>query len=273
MNRGRFFVFGEVFSADPAFTSRYSTRGGMDATLDFPFQDAARAYAGGRGGAARLSALYAADDHHLDDDLIGTDATHARDNHDPSHPLYRHIAALAALRERHPTLADGAQIERLAQAGLYAFSRIDARQRVEYVVAVNNATAPASARVPTYSPSAPFHQLYGPAPGATAAGQPVTLTSVPDAALRVTVPPMSAVVFRAGAKLSAPAEGPRISLTLPGEEIRGTPEDERVEIRAHVPGDGFDQVTFAAKPVKDRGGCWGPTMPRAPAVRTGYFMT
>ncbi|MFI9559632.1 pullulanase-type alpha-1,6-glucosidase [Nonomuraea endophytica] len=395
VNRGRFFVFGEVFSSDPAFTSRYSTRGGMDATLDFPFQDAARSYAGGKGGAAKLSALYAADDHHLDadsnaaslptflgnhdmgrighflaqdapaaellqrdklahelmyltrgqpvvyygdeqgftgaggdkdaraslfasrtpdyldDDLIGTDATHARDNYDPSHPLYRHIAALAHLRDRHPTLADGAQVERLSQAGLYAFSRIDARQQVEYVVAINNATTPATARVPTYSPSTPFHQLYGPAPTPTtntppttsappttgsapttpptgpaasqtpgAAALPsrdtktttgsgmtvpagaktasvtgattptsgaVTLTSGADAALDVTVPPMSAVVFRAGGKLATPAQAPRISLTLPGEEIRGTPEDERVEIRATVPGDGFDQVTFAAK--------------------------
>ncbi|WP_246266645.1 pullulanase-type alpha-1,6-glucosidase [Nonomuraea typhae] len=322
LNRGRFFVFGEVFSADPAFTSRYSTRGGMDATLDFPFQEAARSYASGRGGAAKLAELYAADDRHLDadsnaaslptflgnhdmgrighflrqdapepeslardrlahelmyltrgqpvvyygdeqgftgaggdkdarapmfasatpdyldDDLIGTDATHARDNYDPAHPLYRHIAALAALREHHPALADGAQIERLATGGLYAFSRIDAGRQVEYVVAVNNAAAPVTARIPTYSPSMPFQQLYGGA---------ATPASGADAVLAVTVPAMSSVVFRAAGRLAAPDQAPRISLTLPGGDLRGTPGDERVEIRATVPGTGFDQVTFAAR--------------------------
>ncbi|MFI6394506.1 alpha-amylase family glycosyl hydrolase [Nonomuraea sp. NPDC050540] len=82
VNRGRFFVFGEVFSSDPAFTSRYSTRGGMDATLDFPFQDAARSYAGGKGGAAKLSALYAADDHHLDADSNAASLPTFLGNHD-----------------------------------------------------------------------------------------------------------------------------------------------------------------------------------------------
>ena len=50
-----FFMFGEVYSADTAVTSPYVTRGRLDATLDFPFQDAARAYAsqGGRAPTAR----------------------------------------------------------------------------------------------------------------------------------------------------------------------------------------------------------------------------
>src|SRR4030095_13104141 len=34
---------------------------------------------------------------YLDDDLLGTDATHAQDNFVPSHPLYRSISGLAAL--------------------------------------------------------------------------------------------------------------------------------------------------------------------------------
>ena len=49
--------------------------------------------------------------------------------------------ALSALRRAHPALADGAQIHRYASstAGVYAFSRIDPTQQVEYVVASNNA--------------------------------------------------------------------------------------------------------------------------------------
>ncbi|GAA4681627.1 pullulanase-type alpha-1,6-glucosidase [Streptomyces chumphonensis] len=56
-----FFMFGEVYSADPAVTSRYVTRGGLDSTLDFPFQDAARGFASRGGDASRLSDLFAQD--------------------------------------------------------------------------------------------------------------------------------------------------------------------------------------------------------------------
>ncbi|MBB5132050.1 pullulanase-type alpha-1,6-glucosidase [Thermocatellispora tengchongensis] len=322
----RFFMFGEVYSGEPAFTSRYSTRGGMDATLDFPFQEAARSFAGGTAGASRLAALFAADDHHTDadgnayssptflgnhdmgrigrflaqdnpgaddaellrrdllahelmylsrgqpvvyygdeqgftgkggdqdarqsmfasrtqsyltDDLIGTDATHAADNYVTSHPLYRGIAALAGLRDAHPALADGAQVERLASGGLYAFSRIGAKERIEYVVAVNNGESAATAAIPTYSANARFTRVYG-------QGEPERTTGA-DRTLPVTVPPLSAVVYRAEARLAAPEEAPRITLTPPADPVRGTAEDGRVPVTATVPGHGFDQVTFAAR--------------------------
>ena len=61
-----------------------------------------------------------------DNDLIGTNATTAAANFDTRHPLYRHIAELSKLREKHPTLADGAQVTRYADTGpgVFAFSRI-----------------------------------------------------------------------------------------------------------------------------------------------------
>ncbi|MFC4529216.1 pullulanase-type alpha-1,6-glucosidase [Sphaerisporangium dianthi] len=322
----RFFMFGEVYSSDPATTSRYSTQGGMDATLDFPFQEAARSFGGGTADAARLTRLYAGDDFHttadrdaaslptflgnhdmgrigrfiaqdnpgasdgellrrdllthelmyltrgqpvvyygdeqgftgkggdkdarqtmfasrtpsyLTDDLIGTTATHAQDNFVASHPLYQGLAALAKLRDAHPALADGAQVERLASGGLYAFSRIGAKEQVEYVVAVNNAETPASAAVPTYSAGMAFTRVYGEGPA--------TATTSAGRALQVTVPALSAVVYRASARLAAPAAGPAVSIALPGAEIGGTAADGRVPVTATVPGDGFDQVTFAAK--------------------------
>ncbi|WP_437020163.1 pullulanase-type alpha-1,6-glucosidase [Streptomyces sp. enrichment culture] len=61
--RGRedFFMFGEVYSADTAVTAPYVTRGRLDATLDFPFQDAARAYASQGGSARKLASVFGDD--------------------------------------------------------------------------------------------------------------------------------------------------------------------------------------------------------------------
>ncbi|GAA1277011.1 hypothetical protein GCM10009677_33660 [Sphaerisporangium rubeum] len=325
LGNDRFFMFGEVYSGDPAVTSRYSTRGRLDATLDFPFQEAARSFAGGTAGADRLARLYDGDDRHtkpdggaqslptflgnhdmgrigrfvtqdrpgaadaellrrdllahelmyltrgqpvvyygdeqgftgkggdkdarqtmfasrtasyLTDDLIGTDATHARDNYVTTHPVYQGVKALAALRDAHPALADGAQVERLAEGGLYAFSRIGAKERVEYVVAVNNAATAATADVPTYSAGLGFTRVYG--------GGAASVTSARDRTVRLTVPPLSAVVYRAAAPLAAPAQGPAVAVVLPGAELV-PPADDRVPVGATVPGAGFDQVTFAVR--------------------------
>ncbi|MFC7639927.1 alpha-amylase family glycosyl hydrolase [Streptosporangium lutulentum] len=78
----RFFMFGEVYSGDPALTSRYSTRGGMDATLDFPFQEAARSFSGGTAGAARLAQLFTGDDYHTDADGNAASLPTFLGNHD-----------------------------------------------------------------------------------------------------------------------------------------------------------------------------------------------
>jgi alpha-amylase len=83
-------------------------------------------------------------------DNIGSNATPMDDNFDPSHPLYREIAALAEVTKRHPALRNGAQQDRFSStgAGVYAFSRIGRSHRREYVVALNNAESTASASVP-----------------------------------------------------------------------------------------------------------------------------
>ncbi|MFC9509987.1 pullulanase-type alpha-1,6-glucosidase [Streptomyces sp. NPDC057002] len=59
--RDDFFMFGEVYSADTAVTSPYVTQGRLDATLDFPFQEAARQYASQGGSAQRLAGVFGDD--------------------------------------------------------------------------------------------------------------------------------------------------------------------------------------------------------------------
>ncbi|MEJ8634590.1 pullulanase-type alpha-1,6-glucosidase [Streptomyces sp. MS2.AVA.5] len=318
--RDDFFMFGEVFSADTAVTSPYVTRGRLDATLDFPFQDAARAYASQGAPADRLAKVFAddyryttdkanayeqvtflgnhdmgrigtflkqdnpqADDaellgrarlsnelmflsrgnpviyygdeqgftgaggdkdarqtlfasrtaDYLDDDQLGTDRTHASDAYDPGHPLYRSIAALSRLTRSHPALRDGVQQQRYAEGSVYAFSRTDTRRKAEYLVAVNNGTAPKTVEVTTGSADTAFRGIYG-----------STAATRSDAARKVTVtvPALSSVVLRAATPQPAPAAKPVISLKAPAAGATGT-----VEIAAGADGGQLARVVFAAQ--------------------------
>ncbi|MFE5398097.1 pullulanase-type alpha-1,6-glucosidase [Streptomyces sp. NPDC056568] len=322
--RGRedFFMFGEVYSADTAVTSPYVTQGRLDSTLDFPFQDAARAYASQGGSARKLAAVFGDDwkyttdkanayeqvtflgNHdmgrfgtflkqddpdatdaellkkgrlanelmflgrgnpviyygdeqgftgaggdkdarqpmfasrtadYLDDDQLGTDRTHAEDAYDTRAPLYRQISALATLRKAHPALADGVQTERHAAdgAGVYAFSRTDARSGTEYVVAFNNAGEAKTETFPTGSAGMTFRGLYG---------TDATVRSGADKKVTVTVPAGSAIVLKAAGRLAEPATAPAITLTAPQPGATGT-----VELSADVTGGQLNRVVFAAQ--------------------------
>ena len=68
-----FFMFGEVYDANPAYMSRYTTAGKLQATVDFGFQASATAYARGEQGKAGASAkklqqFFASDDWFTDGD-------------------------------------------------------------------------------------------------------------------------------------------------------------------------------------------------------------
>ncbi|MEV7614600.1 pullulanase-type alpha-1,6-glucosidase [Streptomyces sp. NPDC089799] len=82
--RGRpdFFMFGEVYSADTAVTSPYVTRGRLDATLDFPLQDAIRAYAAQGAGSDRLARVFADDHRYTTDKANAYEQVTFLGNHD-----------------------------------------------------------------------------------------------------------------------------------------------------------------------------------------------
>ena len=315
-----FFAFGEVYDADPANLSQFSTTGRLDATLDFGFQDVGAGFAKG-GATTRLRDFYAADDFYTDtdsnayasptflgnhdmgrigtflqggdailerdrlahslmyltrgqpvvyygdeqgfvgdggdkdaredmfpsrvasyndNDLIGTDATTAVANYDTGHPLYTTIRALARLRETYPALADGAQLHRYASngAGVYAFSRIDAREDREFLVALNNATTAKTVTVPTEMRRGTFTQVW---PAAKS-----SLRTDDEARTTITVPPLSAMVWRARGTLPKRKSAPAIHLEKPsaGGVVGG-----RAPITVGVPDGGFNQVTVAWRPV------------------------
>ncbi|MEO3774923.1 pullulanase-type alpha-1,6-glucosidase [Micromonospora sp. B9E7] len=323
-----FFMFGEVYSADPEISSSYVRQGGLPATLDFAFQEAARGYTAGAGSARALADVYARDDlyaarntdagrlttflgnhdmgrigsfvagggtdpashlrrdqlahqlmfltrgqpviysgdeqgftgpggdkdarqdmfaskvpDYLDDDLLGTDRTHASDQFDTGHPLYRTIAELGRLRQAHPALRDGVQVTRYAAdgPGVFAASRIAPADRTEYVVAVNNADTAQTVTVDTWSAGATFTGIYGGSQTATASA---------DGRLTLTVPPLSAVVHRAGTPVARPTAAPRITITTPAPDALVA---TRAAVTAQVTGDPLATVTVAARVA---GGRW-----------------
>ncbi|MEU8629300.1 pullulanase-type alpha-1,6-glucosidase [Streptomyces sp. NPDC048669] len=80
--RKDFFMFGEVYSADTAITSPYVTRGRLDATLDFPFQEAARQYASQGAPASKLAAVFAEDYRYTTDKANAYEQVTFLGNHD-----------------------------------------------------------------------------------------------------------------------------------------------------------------------------------------------
>jgi glycosidase len=113
-----------------------------------------------------------------DEPLVGTDATTAQDNFDPSHPLYREIAALAKLRLATPALTEGLSKIRTSseKPGLLAVSRFDPASGREVLLAYNTSPAPVTALIEVEARSARFVALAGTCPAAAAAPGAIMLT-------------------------------------------------------------------------------------------------
>jgi hypothetical protein len=175
---------------------------------------------------------------YLDDDLLGTTATHAQDNFVTGHPLYQSIRGLAALTLAHPALRDGAQVHRYAAdgPGIYAFSRLDRHDQREYVVALNNSEQAQTAAIPTYAAKRGFHRLYG--------SGPTQVRSTSDSTLTLTVPPLSAVVYKMDGRIPGAKAAPAVTVTGagPADGARG-----RIHVTANVAGSSFYEVSFYAQ--------------------------
>lgn len=175
---------------------------------------------------------------YVDDDNVGTDATPADDNFDPTHPLYRHIAELAALRREHPALVTGAQVVHETDDPVFAFSRIDRDERVEYVVLANSdATASATVTVPALTPDSAFGVVMGPAVDG--------LRSDASGSLVVDVPPLSTLVLAAETPLviSDDHTPPTVAFVRP--EDGGEIPTPRYRLEAELGDRRYAEVTFA----------------------------
>jgi glycosidase len=108
-----------------------------------------------------------------DNRLVGTTATTATSNFTTTHPLYRAIADLAAIRASTPALRRGTQKLRFAGdgPGLFAMSRFDPASGREVLLLFNTSNHPVSQNVEVEVASGSFTALAGQcAPRATAPG-------------------------------------------------------------------------------------------------------
>ncbi len=161
----------------------------------------------------------------------------SRDRYSTMHPLYQHIKELSQLREKHPALADGAQVQRYAAegSGIFAISRIDPEKKAEYLVVANNDTESSTASFDTWTTRGAFVPVMG-------AKKPMKPSK--SGTVTVTVPPLSVVVYRASAPMETKVAAPTVTLSVPEDGVSG-----RAELSADVKAGTFAQTTFLYRPV------------------------
>lgn len=187
--------------------------------------------------------------------LLGTKRKGGDDKFDAGHPFYRRIRELATLREASPALSRGAMIVRDSKdPHVFAFSRIERAERVEYLVALNNSrSSTIEATLPTSQPGGAALVAVFDSSGAPATR--VLANAAGGVALKLA--PLECIILKAAAPLSAPGTAPSIRFSSPAagstfvfstRGAYGHVLTNRQEIRAEVSGgDGFAEVTFVMR--------------------------
>jgi glycosidase len=114
-----------------------------------------------------------------DNRLVGASTSTAVSNFDETSPLFREIAAMAAVRSAQPALRRGRQVVRAysEQPGLFAFSRT--LNGVEVLVALNTSREPVGLNVEVEHGSQHWRALQGACPAQAVAPGVVRLEIAP----------------------------------------------------------------------------------------------
>ncbi len=109
---------------------------------------------------------------YLDNDLIGTQNTHAQDNFAQDHPIYSQIAILSKIRLESPALRRGNTVVRNhgEKPGLFAFSRTDEGSGQEVLVVANTSDKPITGNFELHPAAKSFSPIHGNCPVMNAPG-------------------------------------------------------------------------------------------------------
>lgn len=155
-----------------------------------------------------------------------------------TNPLEQNISELQALTTKYPALRAGTQQIRFAGNGAFAVSRYGQKQ--EFLVAFNGRDTEAKLNLPVSTLDSNWEVISGNAKEIVASGAKVALT----------LPGRNWVVLKA-TKEFQPTTKLSITLNKPIVDIRTS--ENYVALTATVPGDDFNEVTFA---VRQKGKAW-----------------
>ncbi len=150
---------------------------------------------------------------------------------DGANPIQDEIAALQKLEVQYPELKTGTQQLRYAQGNFFAVSRFGSHQ--EYVVAFNSDDKTTTATVPVSTLNSSWDSIFG-----TGSVQTSTSNS-----LDITLPPHGYLVLKAASTFSA-TDSLKVTILNPKPDGNS---DGWIPVTAFVPGNDFDQVTFAVQ--------------------------
>ncbi len=160
--------------------------------------------------------IYYGDEQGLSGEGGDQDARQDMPRFDESYPIYKAIKKYAAIRKAHPALSRGIQLITYSEdkPGLLVFSRVDPRQKLEYLVLFNTA----SERRKFIAKTKNVYESVYPKPG--------VLLKPREGVLTITIDPMDFSICRAKKPVLAPKIAPQAEIEKPaeGEIISGLTE-------------------------------------------------
>src|SRR5450830_549218 len=260
-----FFMFGEVYDADAKKTSPYVRTTDMSSVLDFSFQSGAASFAKGS-AATGLAALFATDDYYTTPTTSASALPTFLGNHDMGRIGYMLKDAgsqlardelahsLMYLTRGQPVVYYGDEqgfvgngslggTDKDARQSLFATqvaeyanqALVDRTEKVEHLVALNNAATPATVTLTTLTPGATYAPLYG---------TTTTVTADATGSVALTVPALSAVVLRADRQVGAWASGGSTGITV-SAPTAGAGLSGVSPVAAEVPGSAWSETSVA----------------------------
>jgi hypothetical protein len=169
---------------------------------------------------------------------IGGEPIGTKSAFDVTNPIEKVMSELQALTKRYKALRSGTQQLRYANDGSFAVSRYADKQ--EFLVAFNGRDADAKLNLNVSTDNSKWAIISGKANDVSITGKNVTLT----------LPARSWVVLKADSEF-APTSKLSITLNKPIVDIRTY--EQYVALTAAVPGNDFNEVTFA---VRQKGKPW-----------------